>query len=120
MKPGYMRQIFTQNVMWSEVISADSSLTEETTKSHYLAYVRMSSESNARAADSSGEHLNSGASTKLYILRNYSTCDDSFTLPAIKNGDTITTVAGRDLVVEEVKTLYGVGGEVHHMEITLK
>ncbi len=120
MKSDYMRQIFTQTVMWSEVIPADSSLTEETAESHILKYVRMSSESNARTSDICGERLNAGASTKLYILRSYSTCDDSFALPAIKVGDTITTVAGRGMVVEDVKTLYGVGGEIHHLEVTLK
>lgn len=120
MKREYLEKMFTQSVVWGEVIKADSSLTEETTKSHDLQYVRISQETNGRTTDKEGEAHNSMTLTKLYILRNVSVCDDSFKLPEMKFGDEIVTATGRTMIVEDVRTLYGVGGEVHHLEVTLK
>ena len=118
MNQTYLRKMFTQTVAWGEVSPAASSLDAETTTNHRLQYVRISARKDGRTLDDSGERTASTAT--LYVLAKYSTCDDSFTLPAIKDGDEITTADSRTMIVEGVKTCYGIGGSVHHLEVTIR
>lgn len=118
MKSSQLMRMFTQSVIWGEIIEATTSLNAESVKNHTLSNVRISMQSDGRTTNADGEQ--SSSSCTLYFLINYSTSDGSTSVPEIKTGDEITTVAGREMIVEGVRTLYGVSGALHHLEVALR
>lgn len=118
MKSSHLVRMFTQSVVWSEIIEATTSLNAESVKDHNLGNVRISMQSDGRTTTTDGEQ--SSSTCTLYFLVGYSTSDDSTTVPDVGIGDEITTVAGKTMTVEGVRSLYGVSGALHHLEIALR
>lgn len=118
MNNSHLGKMFNQTVVWDEIIKATSSLNAETVTNHNLGNVRISMLVDGRSLNTDGAQ--SSATCVLYILNGYSSCDGLFNLPDIKDGDGITTATGRELIVEGVRTLYGVSGDLHHLEVTLR
>lgn len=118
MKSSHLRRIFTQSVVWSEIIEATTSLNAESVKNHTLGNVRISMQADGRTTNTDGEQ--SSSSCTLYFLIGYSTSDGSTTVPDIGIGDEVTTVTGKTMTVEGIRSLYGVSGALHHLEIALR
>lgn len=118
MNSSQLMRMFTQSVVWSEIIEATTSLNAENVSNHTLGNVRISMQADGRTTSSDGEQ--SSCSCTLYYLINYSTSDGSAIVPGFSVGDEITTVTGRVMTVERVRTLYGVSGTPHHLEVALK
>lgn len=118
MKSSQLMRMFTQSVVWSEIIEATTSLNAESVKNHNLGNVRISMQSNGRTTNTDGEQ--SSSTCTLYFLIGYSTSDGEAVVPDIGIGDEVTTVAGKVMTVEGVRSLYGVSGTLHHLEIALR
>lgn len=118
MKTSQLQLMFSQSILWSEIVEATSSLQAETNKEHKLERVRISTSNNGRALNKDGE--STASSSTLYILAGYSLCDSKTELPNLKIGDEITTVAGHIMIVSEIRQLYGVNGSLHHLEVVLQ
>lgn len=118
MNNSHLCKMFNQSVVWGETIKATASLKAESVKNHTLDNVRISMQSDGNSINTDGEQT--ASSSVLYILNGYSTCDGKDTLPGINAGDGVTTATGREFVVESVRTLYGVAGDLHHLEVVLK
>ena len=110
---------FSEDVEWTEILPASSSLGAEGRKVHSLSSVRMSMPTIARTRGSIGSTDNSSAT--LFYLSSVSTVDGSFLdSPAIKPGDTIKDSQGKGWTVMSTLFLEGIQGEYRHMEVTLK
>lgn len=118
MKSSHLIRMFNQSVVWSEIIEATTSLNAESVKNHNLGNVRISMQSDGRTTSTDGEQSSSACT--LYFLVGFSTSDGSTVVPNIGDGDEVTTVTGKTMTVEGVRSLYGVSGTLHHLEIALK
>ena len=110
---------FSEDVEWTEILPASSSLEAEGRKIHSLSSVRMSMPTFAMTRGSIGCTDNSSAT--LFYLSSVSTVDGSFIdRPAIKPGDTIKDSQGKGWTVMSTLFLEGIQGEYRHMEVNLK
>lgn len=109
--------VFTQSAVWEEVVAADSSLSEETNRTHSLECIRISPESVVTNVDGLGK--SDGSNATLYWLLNKSMSDGDTSYPAIKAGDRIVTDMHTWTVVSISEYSFLYGGK-HHLEIGLR